>query len=94
MSESPDDPRRHQPDATGSVDEAQRSYTDPIADAAAPAAGAISEAAGETVRDALTEGAKEGTPFVLFGGVSLALTIVLAVLITAGLVVYFAFGGN
>ena len=94
MSESRDDPARHQPEATESVEEAQRGYTEPIADATAPAAGAVSEAAGESVRDALTEGEKEGTPFVLFGGISLVLTIVLAVLITAGLIVYFAFGGD
>ena len=94
MSESRDDPTRHEPEATESVDEAQRGYTEPIADAAAPAVGAVSEAAGETVRDALVEGEKETTPAVLLGGISLVLTVVLAVLITLGLILYFAFGGD
>ena len=83
-----------QPEATSSVDEAQRSYTEPVGDAAASAAAAVSDAAGETVRDAFAEGEKETTPAVLLGGVSLVLTLVLAVLIAAGLILYFAFGGD
>ena len=86
--------RPAEPEVATTVEEEQQALVEPVGEAAGRAVGAVSESAGEATRDAFVEGEKETTPLIAFTGVSLFFGIILAVLITAGLVLYFAFGGN
>ena len=77
-----------------SVDEEQRAVTEPVGEAAGGAVGAVSETAGEAVRDAFETGESEATPWIALSGVMIAVGSVLAVVLTLALVLYFVFGGR
>ena len=77
-----------------STEEENRAAVEPGGDAAGKAVGAVSERAGDTVRDAVVEGEHEATPFIAFGGISLVLGVVVSLVIVVALIVYFAFGGR
>ena len=94
MSERENERRPSEPEVSTTVEEEQQALVEPIGEKAGGAVGAVSEPAGEAVRDAFVEGEKETTPLIAFTGVSLFFGAILVVLITAGLVLYFAFGGK
>ena len=94
MSEREGEGRPAEPEVATTVEEEQQALVEPVGDAAGRAVGAVSESAGEAARDAFVEGEKETTPLIAFTGVSLFFGIILAVLITGALILYFALGGK
>ena len=94
MTEPRDETRRSEPEVSTSVEEEQQALVEPIGEKAGGAVGAVSETAGEAVRDAFVEGEKEATPWIAFTGVTIAVGSVVAVVMIAALVLYFALGGR
>jgi hypothetical protein len=76
------------------VDDEQRAVTEPLGEKAGGAVGAVSETAGEAVRDTFEAGESEATPWIALSGVMIAVGAVLLVVMTLALVLYFAFGGD
>ncbi len=86
--------RDNEPEAAASIDEEQQALVEPLGNAAGSAVGAVSERAGEAVREDLLEGERETTPLTIFGGVTVVLGAVLLVVITAVLLLFYALGGR